>query len=112
LTEFHKKLKKDLKDLNADDQATGVKKLKEEFKNQDIPLPPLPGPKRNDLIDLSWALQDSHGPAGAQGLGACGFIVNGVPQCCNLTQAQCALIPGSTFDANKRCPPEPAPKPG
>jgi hypothetical protein len=102
LAEFHARLKK----LSAADQATGVANLKAEFARAGIPLPPLPGPWGNDLVDLAWALQDHNGPRGADGLGACGFIVNGVPECCNLTAAQCAGIPGSTFDPSAQCPPE------
>jgi hypothetical protein len=104
LKAFHKKLKK----LSATDQANGVTALKAAFKKASISLPPLPGPNKNDLVDLSWALQDADMRDSPDKVGACGYIVDGLPpQCCNLTAEHCALIPNSTFDATARCPPPP-----
>jgi hypothetical protein len=55
---------------------------------------------------LTWVLQPKN-PLPGQ-VGACRFIVDGIKECCDLTQAQCILIDGSTFDPGTLCP-EPPP---
>jgi hypothetical protein len=113
LEAFKQKVKK-LKPVSATDQAAAVASMKAELAKPDVKTrlakaatahPELTAKAASaDIIDVSWALSASDGPPGTDGLGACGFNVGGVPQCCNLTKAQCDGILGSTFDSTAQCP--------
>jgi hypothetical protein len=108
-----------LKPLSTQDVKTAVAHIKAELAKPDVQerlkKADAAHPEKNlvkkanspDIIDVSWALSGSDGPPGTDGLGACGFNVGGVPQCCNLTEAQCKGIPGSTFDSTAQCPESP-----
>ena len=54
---------------------------------------------------LAWGLQAANQLAGTTSLGACSYVgPGGVQECCNLTQAQCAAIGGSSFNPLDLCP--------
>jgi hypothetical protein len=58
------------------------------------------------LVAQAWALQDQDEQLPQNKRGRCDFIVDGIKQCCNLTEKHCNLIDGSVYTAGVSCPPK------